>query len=135
MPRYCYLLIAAALPFVGPGCQHYQPQDLSAHHRLEQLESRTLADEGFHSFLQTNAPTVLEKTQNAPWDLESLTWAAIYFHPSMEVARAQWQVAQAGVKTAGGRLESDSHGHPGIRLQSSFRCQSMAAGGEYRHPD
>jgi outer membrane protein TolC len=63
-----------------------------------------LADEGFHSFLHTNAPAVLEKTQTGPWDLDSLTWAAIYFHPSMEVARAQWQVAQASVKTAGGRL-------------------------------
>lgn len=31
-----------------------------------------------------------------------LTLAAFYYHPSLEVARAQWHVAQAGVKTAGG---------------------------------
>ena len=32
-----------------------------------------------------------------------LTFAAFYFHPSLEVARAQWNVAKAGIRTAGGR--------------------------------
>jgi cobalt-zinc-cadmium efflux system outer membrane protein len=103
MPRCFYILLAAALPFAGAGCKHFQPKDISAQHQLEQLESRTLEDEGLRSFLRTNAPSVLEKVESKPWDLNSLTWAAIYFHPSMEVARAQWQVAQSGVKTAGGR--------------------------------
>ena len=31
-----------------------------------------------------------------------LTLAAFYYHPSLDVARAQWRVAQAGLKTAGG---------------------------------
>ena len=37
------------------------------------------------------------------WDFETLTLAAFFYHPSLDVARAQWGVAQAGVTTAGGR--------------------------------
>jgi outer membrane protein TolC len=35
--------------------------------------------------------------------LDTLTMAAFYFQPSLDIARAQWGVAQAGLKTAGGR--------------------------------
>jgi len=37
------------------------------------------------------------------WDLESLTLAAFFYHPSLDVARAQWAVAQGGKVTAGQR--------------------------------
>ena len=37
------------------------------------------------------------------WDFETLTLVALYCHPSLDVARAQWAVAQAGIKTAGAR--------------------------------
>jgi outer membrane protein TolC len=36
----------------------------------------------------------------AAWDFDQLTLAAFYFHPSLDVARAQWAVAQGGIKTA-----------------------------------
>ncbi|MGH8239662.1 MAG: TolC family protein [Steroidobacteraceae bacterium] len=34
------------------------------------------------------------------WDLERLTLAAFYYHPALDVARAQWTVSQAAVQTA-----------------------------------
>lgn len=37
------------------------------------------------------------------WDFEDLTLAAFYFHPDLEVARAQWAVARASEITAGER--------------------------------
>jgi outer membrane protein TolC len=37
------------------------------------------------------------------WDFEKLTLAAFYYHPGLDVARAQWGVAKAAVTTAGGR--------------------------------
>ena len=45
-----------------------------------------------------------------------LTLAAFYFHPDLEVARAQWHVAEAGVKTAGGRPNPIVSAVPGYSL-------------------
>ena len=37
------------------------------------------------------------------WDLDSLTLAALFHQPSLEVARAQWQVARGGIESASAR--------------------------------
>ena len=37
------------------------------------------------------------------WDLKALTLAALYYHPDMDIARAQWGVARGGRITAGER--------------------------------
>ncbi len=34
------------------------------------------------------------------WDFETLTLVAFYYHPSLDVARADWHVAAGGIKTA-----------------------------------
>ncbi len=66
------------------------------------LESRTLQDPGLTSFLQKNLHR--DSTAGAAaWDFEMLTLAALYYHPDLEVARAEWEVARAGIQTAGGR--------------------------------
>jgi outer membrane protein TolC len=51
------------------------------------------------------------------WDLNSLTLAAFYFHPDLEVARAQWRVAQAGALTAGARPNPSVSFSPGYDTQ------------------
>ena len=85
------------------GCAHYHPRPLSAEQTATQLESRRLADEGLRKFMAQNSGHALESWPLANWNLDSLTLAALYFHPDLAVARAQWQLAQAGVKSAGGR--------------------------------
>jgi cobalt-zinc-cadmium efflux system outer membrane protein len=45
--------------------------------------------------------------------LNSLTLAAFYFHPDLEVARAQWRVAEAGALTAGARPNPSVSASPG----------------------
>src|SRR6185369_16032390 len=37
------------------------------------------------------------------WDFRTLTLVAFYFHPSLDLARAQWNLAKTSVTTAGGR--------------------------------
>jgi len=44
-----------------------------------------------------------ERWPPASWDLRSLTLAAMYYSPDLDVARAQWGSAQAGRITAGER--------------------------------
>src|SRR4051794_8005983 len=104
MCRGSSIFFSVALLVCVAGCKHYEARELSAGKQLEELESRTLEHPGLTSFLETNSRATLERTRSGQWDLDSLTWAAIYFHPSIQVAWAQWQVAAAAVKTAGGRL-------------------------------
>lgn len=85
------------------GCVHYQPQPLAPEKSAAQLDARRLDDAGLEKFIATNAAAGLKSWPLEKWDLNSLTLAAFYFHPDLAVARAQWQLADAGVKTAGGR--------------------------------
>jgi outer membrane protein TolC len=85
------------------GCAHYQPHPLAPEKSAAQLESRRLDDAGLEKFLMTNCVPPPENWPLEKWGLNSLTLAAFYFHPSLTVARAQWQLAEAAVKTAGGR--------------------------------
>jgi len=85
------------------GCAHYQSRPLAPEKSAAELESRRLDDAGLKKFLATNSVPAPESWPLAKWNLNSLTLAAFYFHPDLAVARAQWQLAEAGVKTAGGR--------------------------------
>ena len=91
------------LLFLAPGCARFQPQPISPEQTAAQLESRRLDDPGLKNFLVTNLGHELPGWPLEQWDLNSLTLAAFYFHPDLDVARAQWRLAEAGVKTAGAR--------------------------------
>jgi len=91
------LLLAVA------GCARFQPQPISPEQSAARLESRRLDDPGLKKFLEKNLGRDLPDWPQEKWDLNSLTLAAFYFHPDLGVARAQWQLAEAGVKTAGAR--------------------------------
>jgi outer membrane protein TolC len=85
------------------GCAHFQPQPLSPGKTASLLQARRLDDAGLKKFLEENLGYELQNWPLKSWDLQTLTLTAFYFQPSLNVARAQWRVAQAGVKTAGGR--------------------------------
>jgi len=99
MQRWLPLILVGVLI----GCVHYQPKPLSPARIASSFDSRSLADEGLRQFVQTNAPGLAKRWPPQQWHLSSLTLAAFYFHPSLEVARAQWRVAKAAIITAGGR--------------------------------
>ncbi|HXI73383.1 MAG TPA: TolC family protein [Verrucomicrobiae bacterium] len=85
------------------GCAHFEPQPLEPEQTAAQLESRRLNDPGLEKFLQQNLGQPITDWPKTNWNLPELTLVAFYFHPSLEVARAQWLVATAGLKTAGAR--------------------------------
>jgi outer membrane protein, heavy metal efflux system len=93
-------LVAA---FLLSGCQHFKSEPLSAARGAATLESRSLSDPHLKDFLEKNLDRELHEWPLARWDFETLTLAAFYFHPSLDVARAQWQTATAGIVTARGR--------------------------------
>ncbi len=96
--------LAVALVLAGTlssACAHYHPRPLSPAASLEDFEARRLDAPAFGEFLQSRQVAV--RFPPASWDLQSLTLAAFYYSPALDVARAQWGVARGGVITAGGR--------------------------------
>ena len=96
--------LAVALVFAGTlssACAHYHARPLSPAASLEDFEARRLDAPTFEEFLQSRQVAV--RFPPASWDLQSLTLAAFYYSPALDVARAQWGVARGGVITAGGR--------------------------------
>jgi cobalt-zinc-cadmium efflux system outer membrane protein len=99
------------------GCAHFQPVPLAPEKSAAQLESRRLDDASLKKFLEKNLGHELQIWPLTNWDLNSLTLAAFYFHPDLDVARAQWRVAEAGVKTAGARPNPSVGVTPGYDSQ------------------
>jgi outer membrane protein TolC len=86
----------------GCGFQTYQPKPLQP----EKLASNYLAHDpnspAFREFLITSGyPEAQIPIQH--WGLRELTLSALYFHPQLNVARAQWRAAVAGEISAGQR--------------------------------
>ncbi len=96
-------LVAAALGgavAAGAGCIHYRAQPINPDATASAFAARSLADEGLRRYLAASLGHEPSPWPPETWDLDTLTWAAFYFQPSLEVARAQWAVAQAAIQTA-----------------------------------
>jgi outer membrane protein TolC len=85
------------------GCVHYQAQPLSPEKTAAALSARSLNDDGLHRFLTENLGRDLAEWPPAAWNFDLLALAAYYYHPSLDVARAEWRVAVAGQISAGER--------------------------------
>ena len=90
------ILIAGLLT----GCAHFESKPLAPEKTAAQFAARRLDDTGLKKFLTQNLGHEPQSWPLADWDLKSLTLAAFYFHPDLEVARAQWRVAEASALTA-----------------------------------
>ncbi len=93
------LLLAVSAGVVLTGCVRYRAKPLVAAEVAADFESRSLADAGLRVFLGTNR--VAGEWPRRVWDLESLTLAAFYFSPELDVARAQFAGTRAAGVTAG----------------------------------
>lgn len=109
-PRQAVCLLALLLA----GCVRFEPKPLDPARTGAELEGRTLADPGLKRFLETHLPGAAGQWPPDRWDLEALCLAAVYFHPRLDVARAEWQTAQAAVQTARARP------NPTLRLAPQY---------------
>ena len=92
-------ILAAALL---AGCAQFESRPISPVETAARLDARRLDDARLKVFLETNLSRPLESWPMQSWDFKTLALAAFYFHPALDLARVQWRVAQAGVRTAGG---------------------------------
>src|SRR5258706_14521901 len=101
--RYAILILLLGLA----GCVHYQERKLDPEKSLSAFENRSLQNGKLQTFLATNRVEglIVPRQAQAPerWDLETLTLVAFYYHPNLDLARAQWGSVKGGIRTAGGR--------------------------------
>ncbi|MGZ5454567.1 MAG: hypothetical protein ACXW2R_10375 [Candidatus Aminicenantales bacterium] len=94
-------LALAAVLISAVACVRYQARPIVPGRALDDLEARRLDSPELGRFLIANKE--VEAWPPAAWDLKSLTLAALYYHPDMDIARARWGVARGGRITAGER--------------------------------
>src|SRR5712692_9147399 len=105
MKRALAVCVWLGVPLLLAGCKHFQSVPLAAEPAAAAFDARSLDDPGLANFLAHNQlPPEVPWHPPTKWNLPALTLVAFYFHPNLEVARAQWSVAKAGIRTAGGRL-------------------------------
>jgi cobalt-zinc-cadmium efflux system outer membrane protein len=92
-------------------CVRYVPKPLDLVTSASNIDARTLTDPALGR--------VIEPARQVPswppdvWDLSALTVAALYYQPDLELARANWALARAGIITAGERPNPTVAAGPG----------------------
>lgn len=87
-------LISGCVPY------KYHPAPVSPPALASSLEGRSLDDPGLRAWTEQEAGFTPSSWPLSTWDLNSLTLAAYYFNPQMDVARANAAVANEAIKTA-----------------------------------
>ena len=102
--------------FLITGCaaRRYQPAPIVAGTTASQFESRSLADAGLRSFEEKNLRQPALSWPPKTWDLQSLSIAALYFNPALDLARARLARADAAMVTAGSRPNPTLGISPGV---------------------
>ncbi len=94
--RFVVILLICSLSL---SCVSYRAHPISPSKNAHTLLERSLSDQGLHQFLIQNHKDTSVWPPHS-WDVEGLALAAFYYHPDMELARAQKSSAQASIRTA-----------------------------------
>lgn len=92
----------------------YRPAPIVPRVSAYRLEARSLRDPALRQFVEKALGRPLDRWPPGTWDLNTLTLAAYYFSPQLQVARAGVAVAQARVVAAGERPNPTIALSPGI---------------------
>ncbi len=98
----------------GCAAQRYAPAPIDASKTASQFESRSLADPGLRSFEENNLGHTAPPWPPKSWDLQTLSLAALYFNPTLDLARARLATAKAGIVTASARPNPTFDIVPGV---------------------
>ena len=106
--------LAGILSLAGCAVQRYQAAPIVASDIASRLESRNLADTGLQSFEEKNLGHPMSPWPPKSWDLQTLTLAALYFNPALDLARARVEGTEASIVTAGERPNPTLGISPGV---------------------
>src|SRR5260370_9843219 len=105
---FCLLI----LQLTGCAVRKYRPVAISPAETASRLEARSLQDPGLRKFLERNLGRQLTPWPPQRWDVNTLTLAALYFSPEMEMARARAEAAESAFVTTGPRPNPSLSGQP-----------------------
>jgi cobalt-zinc-cadmium efflux system outer membrane protein len=100
--------------WAGCGLQRYQSAAIVASTTASQFESRSLADTGLRSFEEENLGHPVSSWPAKSWDLQTLSLAAVYFNPALDLARARLATAEGAIVTARARPNPTFDFVPGV---------------------
>ena len=112
-------ILALFLSGLLAGCVTYSPKPISLERVTVDFDARSLDNPALKKFLEMNRSQALPAWPLKSWEFETLTLAAFFYHPGLEVARAQWAVARGGVMTAGGRPNPTVSATPGYNFSAA----------------
>ena len=92
----------AGLAALVAGCAQYTPEPIVPAETASKLDSRSLGDPRLRAFVANFSPGRISGAGTVKsWGLTELTYAALYYHPNIEVVRSKFAAAQAAIVTAG----------------------------------
>jgi outer membrane protein TolC len=97
-----FVLTLVSFALAGTGCVRYTPRPISLAEALNSFETRSLTNRALQEFISSRL-TNEAAAHSIAWSFDALTLAAFYYHPSLPVARAQAEAADAAKLTAGTR--------------------------------
>lgn len=104
------LLTCLPIVFVACGFQQYVAKPIDASAVAHKIDNRRPNDSQFHQFLINNGYSP-EQLSIQQWGLDELIYCALFFHPSLDVARAQWRAAEAAKLTAAEKAKPTINGN------------------------
>lgn len=105
-------VLAASLSMLLGACATYRAEPIAPLQTAAALDARTLGDPKLRAFIDAIAPNPVPTAST--WNLETLTLAALYFHPDLDIAYAKLATAEAAIRTAAQRP------NPSLALSSLF---------------
>jgi len=96
------LVGALASSLSACGFVQYEPKAIDRAVNVARFESKDPSSAAFRQYL-LNSGVAENQLPLQQWGIDELTYCALFFHPSLDVARAQWRAAEAAVNTAGVR--------------------------------
>ncbi len=107
------------------GCATYHAQPIEPARMARQFEERSLASDGLHRYVAHELGHDVQPWPPARWNPEMLTLAAWYYSPTLDIARAQWGTAKAGIRVA------DAIPNPVLQLPFQYATPNPGPGAPF----
>lgn len=108
------VLLVATFLLAGCAARHYRPAPIVPATTASQFESRSLDDPGLRTFVEQNLGHSVSPWPPKSWGLQTLSLAALYFNPEMDLARARLATAEGALTTARARPNPTLDLTPGV---------------------
>jgi outer membrane protein, heavy metal efflux system len=95
-----YFLLVGLLLLAGCATQRYHARPLAPATMAAAYTTRSLTSTELHRYLNAHLRQPPGAWPPKTWGLNQLTQAAFYYSPDLDVARAKWGTARAGIVTA-----------------------------------